>query len=41
VSFSEGTKYFAEGAYLASNRWNKIVSMPHTRRRVLNNDISM
>ena len=26
VSYGEGAKYYAEGAYLASHHWNKIVS---------------
>ena len=26
VSFGEGAKYYAEGAYLASHHWNKVVS---------------
>ena len=25
VSFGEGAKYYAEGAYLASHHWNKVV----------------
>ena len=39
VSFGEGAKYYAEGAYLASHHWNKVVR-PYNQVTVIDLNIT-